>query len=52
MIFIFIGSTVEQREGMTFVPVTRREAFIPIIPWGSGLDYVLSTYHLFVIHGD
>ena len=31
---------------------TRREAFIPIIPWGSGLEYLLSTYHLFVVHGD
>ena len=53
MIFIFIGSTVEQREGITFVPVTIREAFdILIIPWGSGLNYVLSTYRLIVIHGD
>ena len=40
------------RKGITFVPVTVREAFILIIPWGSGLNYVLSTYHLFVLHVD
>ena len=52
MIIIFNGSTVEQREGITFVPVTRREAFILSIPWGLGLDYVLSTNRLFVVQGD
>ena len=40
------------RKGITFLPFTRREPFIPIIPWGSGLEYLLSTYHLFVVHGD
>ena len=36
MIFIFIGSTVEQRKGITFLPFTRREPFIPLIPWDQG----------------
>ena len=26
------------RKGITFLPLTRREPFISIIPWGSGLE--------------
>ena len=33
---LFIGSTVEQRKGITFHPFTRHESFIPIITWDQG----------------
>ena len=26
------------RKGITFLSFTRREAFIPIVPWGLGLE--------------
>ena len=50
MIFIFIGSTVEQMEGITFVPVTVREAFdILIIPLGFRVK-LCTQYVPFVCH--